>query len=332
MSDLTTYAAAGVDVKLGDAFVERLKPMARRAGHQQMLKAAGGYAAVYPFSTDKYLALTTDGVGTKVLVAQALGRYDTLGLDLVAMCANDLLCVGATPTLFLDYYATGKLSLEAGLPIIEGIVRGCDEAGMLLVGGETAEMPDVYHNDDFDLAGFAVGDVLPSRLITGEQIMPGQTVIGLASSGIHSNGLSLARKLLTSPEQQAELLTPTRLYVKPILELLDAYASVITGMAHITGGGWRNLMRLNPSVGFEIAYPLNVLPVFEALLSAGVPIQEAYETFNMGMGFALIVSDSAEAIVDQLIRGGVDAKIVGQVTDEKSRLLIPTHGLTLTPA
>ena len=331
---VVSYEQAGVNVALGDRFVEQLKQRIKRPGHSSLPKAAGGYASVMPFSPDKWLALTTDGVGTKLLLAQSLNRFDTIGIDLVAMCANDLLCVGATPTGFLDYYATGQLTMEQGLGIIDGIVAGCDLAGMLLLGGETAEMPDVYSPGDFDLAGFAVGECHPNHLITGERIAPGQVVIGLPSSGVHSNGLSLARRCLGSEHAEA-LLTPTEIYCKPVLSLLESYRDAVTGMVHVTGGGWRNLMRLNASVGFSIDTPLPVPEIFNHIEARGVSRQEMVHTFNMGLGFALIVDatpDATSAIIQQLKTRGIDAQIIGRVTDTPSVCDIPPWQLQLVPA
>lgn len=325
-----TYESAGVNVVLGDRFVDRIKQLAGRPGHRRMLPAAGGYAAVYEMTTDRYLALTTDGVGTKVLLAHQLGQHHGIGIDLVAMCANDLICVGARPTLFLDYFATGRLELETGTALIEGILDGCDQAGMILVGGETAEMPDVYAPGHYDLAGFAVGEVSPDQLLTGESVRPGQKVIALAASGVHSNGLSLARKCLHDPADLTALLTPTRIYVQPILDTFARFSGQVAGLAHITGGGWRNLFRLNPSVGFEFFALPSRPPVFEKLLAAGVSMEEAFKTFNMGMGLALIVSGDAGAIARSLQQGGWDAAVIGEVTDASGRLTIPELKLSLT--
>ena len=179
-----TYTSAGVDVGRAERFVERLRKLSLRPGHKELWPGAGGYAAVYPSSQEQAIALTTDGVGTKVLIAEKLGRYDTIGIDLVAMCANDLICVGARPALFLDYFATGQLNDTVADAILKGIIVGCDEAGMILVGGETAEMPDVYQSGHFDLAGFALGFLSRQHLITGNEIRPKQVVVGILSSGI----------------------------------------------------------------------------------------------------------------------------------------------------
>lgn len=326
-----SYQAAGVNVELGDRFVDRIKSLSRRTGHDKLLKAAGGYAAIYPLTENRYVALTTDGVGTKVLLAQQTGQHYGIGIDLVAMCANDLICAGATPTLFLDYFATGKLSLETGTQLIEGILDGCDQAGMLLVGGETAEMPDLYEPLEYDLAGFAVGEVTPDTLLTGKGVAPGQKVIGIASNGIHSNGLTLARKLLTSESDTGLLLTPTQIYVQPVLSLFKSYAHSITGVCHVTGGGWRNLFRLNQDVGFEISRPLAFPEVFERLLASGISPEEGYKTFNMGMGLAIVSSGNEEAMVAQLNAQGLSAQVVGEVTDATGRLIIPVQDIVLYP-
>ncbi len=329
---IQSYEAAGVSVEQGDRFVERLKGISRREGHQKLLPAAGGYAAVYPIAGERCVALTTDGVGTKVLLAHRYQMHRNVGIDLVAMCANDLICVGAQPTLFLDYYATGKLDIETGAQLIEGIVEGCDQAEMLLVGGETAEMPDVYQAGHYDLAGFAVGEVTTDRLLTGQNVLPGQTVIGLASSGIHSNGLSLARKILTTDDALMRLLEPTRIYVKPVMAALKAFPTQITGIAHITGGGWRNLFRLNPAVGFHISQPLPLLPVFEDILSKGIAAEEAYKTFNMGLGMAITVSADAERIAEFLGKSGFTAQIIGKVSAESGMMTIAGQAFTLNPS
>ena len=307
-----TYASSGVQIGKAEAFVERIKRSAKRSGHSQMWQGAGGYASVYGLSADTGVAVTTDGVGTKLLVAHALQKFDTLGIDLVAMCANDLICVGARPNLFLDYFAVGKLNDEIADDIIKGIITGCDQAGMLLAGGETAEMPGVYEADHFDLAGFAVGSLKREDLLSGDKIAPGQRVIAVSSSGIHSNGLSLARKVL--PESQwAPLLTPTAIYVKPVIELLDKYKGQVKGLVHITGGGWRNLLRLNDSIGFVIDKPPAV-PQVLAQIGQSVETAEMYKTFNMGMGLAVIVEDEDEAMLKIFETAGHRATFAGQVS------------------
>lgn len=308
-----TYASSGVQINKAEAFVERIKNSARRQGHLSLWPAAGSYAAVYEMAPELAVAVTTDGVGTKILVGHALRKYDTLGIDLVAMCANDLICVGARPSLFLDYLAVGKLNDEIADALISGIVEGCDQAGMLLAGGETAEMPGVYQDDHFDLAGFAVGNVTKSQLITGDKIRPGNKVIALASTGIHSNGLSLARKVLPQSEWSG-ILTPTAIYVKPVVQLLDKFAERVNGLAHITGGGWRNLLRLSSTAGFAITNPPAVPDIFERIGRA-VEKDELYKTFNMGMGMAVIVDSVTDEMLNIFEQAQIKATVAGEVTD-----------------
>lgn len=316
-----SYAAAGVNIELAESFVRRLKGAAKRQGHADLWPAGGGYACVYPTTDNLGVALTTDGIGTKLLVAIELGAYNTIGIDLVAMCANDLVCVGALPNLFLDYFAVGKLEDGVADKVIDGIIAGCDLAGMILAGGETAEMPDVYQPGHFDLAGFAVGNVSRERLITGQEVRPGQKVIGIASNGIHSNGMSLARKILDK-SQWALLLEPTHIYVKAINHLLDTHRNLVTGIAHITGSGWRNLLRLNDHVGFDIQHPLPVPHVFDKI-GAQVADEEMYKTFNMGMGMAVIVDgDDSDIALKTIQTLGFNAALVGVTTDEAKKIRI----------
>jgi phosphoribosylformylglycinamidine cyclo-ligase len=324
-----TYAGAGVNIERAEAFVTRLKKRSGRAEHEKMWQGAGGYASVYPMNEDQAVAVTTDGVGTKLLVAGELKNHSTIGIDLVAMVANDLICVGATPTIFLDYFAVGHLQDKLADAVIEGIVEGCDQAGMILAGGETAEMPGLYAQDHYDLAGFAVGQVTRKALLTGQRIKPGQTVIAVGSSGIHSNGLSLARSVLKDNRAAyARLLTPTLIYVKPVVELFNTVGSAITGIAHITGGGWRNIFRLNDSVGFTITDPLPVPEVLSEI-SKFVADAEMYKTFNMGMGLVVIADGQAEKIVDTFCSAGFNAGIVGKVTEQAKTLTLEPKKLTI---
>ncbi len=321
MEPKPTYAQAGVDIAKADAFVERLKKVSRRPDHAKLWKGAGGYASVVPLNDDLAVASTTDGVGTKLLLAEELKRFDTIGIDLVAMCANDLICVGATPTAFLDYYATSALEDNHADAIIEGIVKGCDQAGMLLVGGETAELPGLYAPGHFDLAGFAIGTLRNSELITGESIIPGDTIIGVASNGIHSNGLSLARKLIDKNSPLRErLLVPTLIYSKPIVEIFKNNRSAIKAMAHITGGGWRNVLRLKNSVGYRIDKPLKV-PEILCEIGKSVEPKEMFSTFNMGMGLCIIAQDP-EYILDVFGNTEFTAGIIGRVTDDAGKVIL----------
>lgn len=325
-----TYASAGVDIHKAEAFVERLKLSSKRSGHEVLWPGAGGYASVYPVSESQGVAVTTDGVGTKLLVACQLNRHDTIGVDLVAMCANDLVCVGAKPVAFLDYYGVGKLEDAQADALIAGVIAGCDQAGMLLVGGETAEMPDLYAQGHYDLAGFAVGLVGRERLLTGDSIKPGHTVIGLASSGIHSNGLSLARKILAdNADMYEKLITPTLIYAKAVTELSGFIGPAITGVAHITGGGWRNILRLNAGVGYHIDNPLPVLPIFQEI-GKTIAEDEMYRTFNMGMGMVVIVGGFASKALDVLSSAGFTVQKIGYVTDKAGTLTIKDSSVVLT--
>ncbi len=323
-----TYASSGVQIDKAESFVERIKKVARRPAHDKLWKGAGGYASVYEINDKQAVAVTTDGVGTKLLVANELHTYNTIGIDLVAMVANDLICVGATPTIFLDYYAVGKLDDKLSDHIIDGIVEGCDRACMILAGGETAEMPGLYEEGHYDLAGFAVGTVHKDSLITGERIKPGQKLIGVASSGIHSNGLSLARKVLPKNRWHM-LLQPTAIYVKPTMDALAKYKDAITGIAHITGGGWRNLLRLNDSAGFSIQKQLKVPEIF-SLIGRNVEEEEMYKTYNMGMGLALIAEDdAANKIVECFKAAGHEASVIGEVNSDAGTIIIKDKSFVL---
>lgn len=327
-----TYLESGVNIELADSFVGRIKAMS--ASHHQslsqnrnsnLLQGAGGYASVYQTGHGA-VAATTDGVGSKLLLCEELGVYDTIGIDLVAMCANDLICVGARPAFFLDYFACGKLKLEEGTALIKGIIEGCQRADMLLVGGETAEMPDLYAKDHFDLAGFAVGFVEHGKLLTGDHVGEGDIVIGVGSSGIHSNGYSLARKLIAPGSKfRSELLTPTHIYVKPFIKVMNTIGGDLTGGANITGGGWTNLNRLNKNVGFELkAMPLS--PIFAELAKNNIERAELYRTFNMGLGFALTVrgQDAANKTMEIFNSSeyGFSAEIIGQVNHLAKKIQI----------
>jgi len=322
-----TYSEAGVDVAKADSFVDRLKHLSLRNGHKKLWPGAGGYASVVPVSEELAVALTTDGVGTKLLLACEQNNLATIGIDLVAMCANDLLCVGAIPHSFLDYYATGKLIEADANALIAGIIEGCDQADMLLIGGETAEMPDLYQRGHFDVAGFAMGMVAKNQLLSGSEISVGDIVIGVASSGIHSNGLSLARKVIDENHPlRKELLTPTVIYVKPMVELLKMRQSnpqLIKGIAHITGGGWRNVLRLNKNVGFAFDTPLPIPSIFDAIREQ-VELDEMYRTFNMGMGLVIISGEKPDLIIKTLEKAGMHSQVVGRVSEKSDTVSIST--------
>ncbi|MBX9688475.1 MAG: phosphoribosylformylglycinamidine cyclo-ligase [Candidatus Obscuribacterales bacterium] len=323
-----TYASSGVQIDKAELFVERLKSNARRQAHAGMWKSAGGYAAVQPLTADLGVAVTTDGVGTKVLVADELKKFDTVGIDLVAMVANDLICVGATPNMFLDYFAVGRLDDSLADDIISGIIEGCDRADMYLAGGETAELPGLYQDGHYDLAGFAVGSVKKADLLSGDEIKAGQKLIAVASSGIHSNGLSLARKVLPKEKWQM-LLEPTAIYVKAALSAFAEMPGAIKGLAHITGGGWRNLLRLNEKVGFNLEKPLPLPEVF-TLIQNHVEEEEMYKTFNMGMGLGIIAEEKDSAqIIDCFKSFGHNAALVGSVTSEAGLVRIAQKSFVL---
>ncbi len=308
-----TYAAAGVDIAAGEALVDAIKPLAagtRRAG---VMGGIGGFGALFDLRaagyTDPVLVATTDGVGTKLKLAIEAGRHDTVGIDLVAMCVNDLVVQGAEPLLFLDYYATGRLDIAHGRAVVAGIAEGCRQAGCALVGGETAEMPGLYAEADYDLAGFAVGAAERGTLLP-RTVRPGDTVLGLASSGLHSNGFSLVRRIVAASGLEVSapapfepgktlgevLLTPTRIYVRPLLALHRA--GLLLAAAHITGGGLPgNLPRVLPAgTRAVLRADFAVPPVFAWLARAGgVAATEMLRVFNCGVGMALVVRDPAAA-------------------------------------
>ena len=334
-SDMTegpaiTYRDAGVDIDAGDELVERIKPLVRRTQRREVLAGIGGFGALVelpPGYRRPVLVSGTDGVGTKLRLAIDTGRHDTIGIDLVAMCANDVVVQGAEPLFFLDYYATGKLQVPVAEAVVRGIVEGCVQAGAALVGGETAEMPGMYHGEDYDLAGFCVGVVEKDSIIDGRSIEPGDLIVGLDSSGPHANGYSLIRKLIavsgaTTATTLAgrglfeRLLAPTRIYVKPLLALLRALP--VRGLAHITGGGLTdNIPRVLPA-GLEALLERRRWgedPVFEWLQrTARVDSREMYRTFNCGIGMiAILPASAAASAVALLAAQGERAQIIGEV-------------------
>ena len=326
-----TYRDAGVDIDAGDELVERIKPLVRRSARPEILGGLGGFGALVEIPMDRYrrpvLVSGTDGVGTKLRLAIDHGFHDSVGIDLVAMCVNDVLVQGAEPLFFLDYFATGKLVVDIGERLIAGIVEGCVQAGCALVGGETAEMPGMYHGDDYDLAGFCVGVVEKDQILDGSHTAPGDVVIGLPSSGPHSNGFSLIRRILqisgTDPGTPLDgiplirrLMEPTRIYVKPVLALIRALP--VHGIAHITGGGLvENIPRVLPE-GLEVVLERRAWgndPVFDWLKSQGNVTQpEMYRVFNCGIGMTLQLAradaDRALAMLNSL---GQPAHIIGEV-------------------
>ena len=295
------YKSAGVDVEKGDLFVEKIGKFIKETYDSRVISGVGGFAALYEMDEDRLLVSGTDGVGTKVKLAQELNIHSTIGQDLVAMCVNDVLCTGAKPLFFLDYFATGKLDLEVSTEVVKGIANACKIAGSALIGGETAEMPGVYADGVYDLAGFSVGEVNRSEWLDGKNCESGQYLLGLKSSGFHSNGYSLVRKLVKEEEIELkkQLLTPTKIYVKVIHALLKNQRENITGLAHITGGGFHNIPRMNEGLGYEISNlpkdDFRSSAMNEIIKRANLSQSELYETFNMGVGFVIAVKDLAIA-------------------------------------
>ncbi|HJX57431.1 MAG TPA: phosphoribosylformylglycinamidine cyclo-ligase [Thiobacillus sp.] len=325
-----SYKDAGVDIDAGDALVERIKPLARRTMRPEVLTGIGGFGALVEISKkfrEPVLVSGTDGVGTKLRLAFELNRHDTVGIDLVAMSVNDILVQGAEPLFFLDYFACGKLTLDTAEAVIAGIATGCERAGCALIGGETAEMPGMYPEGEYDLAGFAVGVVEKSKVIGGQGIVAGDVVLGLASSGAHSNGYSLIRKLIEvsgidlgsdfhgRPLADA-VMAPTRIYVKPVLSLLEKLS--VKGMAHITGGGITgNLPRCLPE---NVAARVDQKswtrpPLFDWLQQAGnVEPDEMLRTFNCGIGLCVVVAASdAAAAMAHLTASGETVWRIGEI-------------------
>jgi len=305
-----SYRDAGVDINAGDALVEAIKPFARRTLRPEVLGGIGGFGALCEIPK-KYrhpvLVSGTDGVGTKLKLAFALERHDTIGIDLVAMSVNDVLAQGAEPLFFLDYFACGKLELHVAEKVVKGIAAGCEQAGCALIGGETAEMPGMYPEGEYDLAGFCVGVVEKERIVDGRAIAPGDALLGLASSGPHSNGFSLIRRILQSsqPGGGIDLLVPTRIYVKPVLKLLESVA--VKGLAHVTGGGLvGNVPRILPA-GTRALIRKSAWPrpeVFAWLKQAGgVAEDEMWRVFNCGIGMVLVVPRDQAGTARTLLEG-----------------------------
>lgn len=329
-----TYKQAGVDMDAGDHFVRTIKPLVRSTFRPEVLTDIGGFGGLFGLEAKKYkepvLVSGTDGVGTKLKIAIEMNLHDTIGIDLVAMSVNDVVVTGAEPLFFLDYFATGKLHAQTSVEVVRGIVKGCRLAGCALLGGETAEMPSFYPEGVYDLAGFAVGIVEKSRVIDGSRIKAGDVIVGIASSGLHSNGFSLARKIsfemagrkLTdqipgwSLPLGEELLTPTKIYVKPVLHLIRDVE--VKGLAHITGGGLTgNIPRILPD-GCQAQIKRGSWPVpvvfewFEK--QGGIDIEEMYRVFNMGIGMVAVVnSEKADQAIQRLKRLGESAYSIGRV-------------------
>jgi len=328
-----SYLDAGVDIDAGNELVERIKPAIKSTNRNGVVTGLGGFGGLFQLDTERYrepiLVSGTDGVGTKLLLARQFDRHDTIGIDLVAMCVNDILTCGAEPLFFLDYYATGKLKIDNAQAVIEGIAEGCRQSGCALIGGETAEMPGMYDGDEYDLAGFAVGVVDRPQLIDGSRIKTGHVVLGLESSGPHSNGYSLIRKVLEQSGDDPSmplagstlgeaLLAPTRIYAKSLLALMEKHP--LDGVAHITGGGIsENIIRVIPDgLGLEIDLSAWDRPaVFDWLQTrGGIDEQEMLRTFNCGIGMVLLVAeDSANEVCQALDSVGETVYRLGQVIE-----------------
>jgi len=336
------YKAAGVDIDAGDRLVEMIKPLVRSTFRKEVAGDIGGFGGLFRFDPKKYkdpiLVSGTDGVGTKLKIAFMMDRHDTVGIDLVAMSVNDIVVQGAEPLFFLDYFATGKLHVEKARDVIKGIADGCSQAGCALIGGETAEMPSFYPKGEYDIAGFAVGVVDRERLIDGSRITQGDKIIGLASTGLHSNGYSLARKVffehlglkIDSNVNEfcctvgEELLKPTRIYVKTVLELMKGFD--IKGIAHITGGGiTENLPRvLSEGCQAKIKRESwDVLPVFKYIQKNGnIDDDEMHRDFNMGIGMILVVPDKeVDKIKAKAERLGEKVYLIGEITEGENRVV-----------
>ena len=341
-----TYKDAGVDIDAGDDLVEHIKPLARSTHRPGVLGGIGGFGGLFEIDVKRWpspvLVSGTDGVGTKLKLAIELGRYDTIGIDLVAMCANDVIVQGAEPLFFLDYYASGKLSVETAAAVIRGIANGCQQAGAALLGGETAELPGMYAGDDFDLAGFCVGIVNRDQLIDGKGIQPGDVVLGLGSSGPHSNGYSLIRRVLEvsrtpldTPWQVeaggtasattlgSALLAPTRIYVRPLLALMAT--CTIRGLAHITGGGLAdNLVRVLPATVDAVLRKgaWRRPAVFDWLQRTGnIPEDDLLRTFNCGIGMTVVLRrEDVAAATDLLEQAGETVVVLGEITAGTGRV------------
>jgi phosphoribosylformylglycinamidine cyclo-ligase len=316
-SESLTYRAAGVDIDAGNALVERIKPMVKRTFRPEVMGGLGGFGGLFDLSgryKEPVLVSGTDGVGTKLKLAQELNRHDTIGIDLVGMCVNDVLVQGAEPLFFLDYFATGKLDVDTAAAVVGGIAQGCILAGCALIGGETAEMPDMYPPGEYDLAGFTVGAVEKANMLDGSAIAAGDVVLGVASSGPHSNGYSLVRRILQRAGNPLDarlgdialadaLMAPTTIYVKALLALREAVT--VHGMAHITGGGLQeNIIRVVPA-GLGIALESSAWtlpPVFDWLQREGnVARHEMWRTFNCGIGFTVLLPRDQVAAATRLL-------------------------------
>ncbi len=327
MKQSLTYKKAGVDVKGAHSFVQGLEPLARMTRRAGLLRGIGGFGGLFDLKPSaagrSVMVASADGVGTKILLARRVGWYEPLGTDLVAMNVNDILCVGAEPLFFLDYIASGKLDPRVMMQVMRGIVRGCVESHCVLLGGETAQMALMYKPGEFDLGGFTVGIVGRNKIISGQSIRPGDVVLGLPSSGIHSNGYTLVQKALPVARQKQwgrELLAPTRIYVRPVLDLLRK-KTPLHGIAHITGGSFQEKLKRILPEGTTAHLRRNawpVLPVFKKIQAEGVSADEMYRTFNMGIGMTLALPPKAVAGVQRLLKKqSTPSWVIGEIVRGK---------------
>ncbi len=332
-----TYAKAGVDIEKEtetiDSLISQIK--SPKKGFGMPMDVPGHFTGLIDFG-DFALSMCTDGVGSKVLIANAMKKWDTVGIDCMAMNVNDMICIGAKPVAFVDYFAVEKHNSDMAKEIGKGLAKGAEQAGVSIIGGETATLPEIVKG--FDLAGTCLGYVNKKEIITGKNIKPGDMIIGLRSNGIHSNGLTLARKIIASKKLTykhnfpgtkmnigEELLKPTRIYVKEVMDILDKHK--VHGLAHITGGGLGNLPRLNRNVEFRITSPLKPHDVFNHLQEMGnVKLHEMYRTFNMGMGFAIVADDGEVDGILKILKGRIEAKVIGEVAKGEGAV-IPRHWL-----
>jgi phosphoribosylformylglycinamidine cyclo-ligase len=334
---MVTYSESGVDISLEEVTVSALiSKLKETLNYRDIITESGHFAALVKLG-DRAIAMSTDGVGSKILVAEMMEKYDTVGIDCIAMVVNDILCVGAEPIAMVDYLAVEKPDPSMAEQIGEGLREGCKQAKVAMIGGETASLPEIVSN--FDLAGTGIGIVDVDKIITGEKIVEGDVLIGIESSGIHSNGLSLARKIFfdensfnvedplpNDPKTSVgeELLRPTTIYVDSIMELLKTDVEV-HGLAHITGGGFTNLNRLKKGVGYDIETLPDPKPIFKTMHSLGVPIDEMYRVFNMGIGFVVIVNPKDEINAIKIIEKNLQAYKIGIVNDDpQERVTIKT--------
>ena len=329
-----TYKSAGVDISEAGVFKSKIKNIVRRSFRPEVLKDIGGFGSFFGLPKDKYkepvLVSSADGVGTKLKIAALAGKHDTVGIDAVAMNVNDILCVGAEPLFFLDYIAYSKVGQDVLLDLVKGLNDGCVESGCSLIGGETAQMPGMYKEGEYDLAGFCVGVVERKDIIDGSKIEAGDKVIGLESSGLHSNGYSLARKVFSKAEQKRmtkELLKPTRIYVKQVLSLLKDCGDSVTGISHITGGAFYDkISRILPdNINVRIdKSSWNVPKLFRLIQNKGnIDEREMYHTLNMGIGMVLVVKpESVNSVMEKLAALKVNSRVIGEAVKGKKEVEI----------